>query len=79
MLFVWEAMARASNTLSVSEYEKILLGNKTSVLRSDLGKSLEEFCAIHQKLVVDLLNKTPGVSKTTLHAALMALGGARCQ
>jgi hypothetical protein len=44
-----------------------------------LGKSLEEFCAIHQKLVVGLLNKTPGVSKTMLHAALMALGGARCQ
>ena len=79
MLFVGEAMARASNTLSVSEHEKILLGNKTSVLRSDLGKSLEEFCAIHQKLVVDLLNKTPRVSKTMLHAALMALGGARCQ
>ena len=68
-------MARASNTLSVSEYEKILLGNKTSVLRTDLGKSLEDFCAIHQKLVVDLLEKTPRISKTMLHAALMTLEG----
>lgn len=52
------AMARASNTLSVAEYEKILLGNKTSVLRSDLAKSLEDFCAVHEKLVVDLFGRT---------------------
>ena len=62
-------------TLCLSEYEKILLGNKTSVLRTDLGKSLEDFCAIHQKLVVDLLEKTPRISKTMLHAALMTLEG----
>ena len=72
-------MARASNTLSVSEYEKILLGNKTSVLRTDLGKSLEDFCAIHQKLVVDLLEKTPRISKNHATCSPHDLGGARCQ
>ena len=72
---LWAAMARASNTLSLADYEKVVRGNNTSVLRSDLSKPLDEFCEIHKQLVVDLLDKTPRISKTKLHQALLLLEG----
>lgn len=68
-------MGRAANTCSAEDYEKCLLGNKTSVLRSDLSKPLDEFCEKHGALIVDLLGKTPRISKAMLSAALLSLEG----
>lgn len=59
--------------MALADYEKVVRGNKTSVLRSDLSKPLDEFCEIHKQLVVDLLDKTPRISKTRLHQALLLL------
>lgn len=66
---------RAANTCSAADYEKCILGNKTSVLRSDLSKTLEEFCEKHGGLIVDLLSRTPRISKALLTAALLSVEG----
>ena len=64
--------ARASNSLSKQEYEKIVRANKVSVLKADLSLTLDELACKYAGLLKDLLDKTARVSKNSLCEALLA-------
>ena len=50
--------ARASNSLSKQEYEKIVRANKVSVLKADLSLTLDGLACKYAGLLKDLLDKT---------------------
>ena len=70
--FSFAMAARASNSLSKQEYEKIVRANKASVLKADLSLTLDELASKYSGLLKDLLDKTARVSKTSLCEALVA-------
>ena len=70
--FSFAMAARASNSLSKQEYEKIVRANKVSVLKADLSLTLDELASKYSGLLKDLLDKTARVSKTSLCEALVA-------
>ena len=65
-------MARASNSMSNKDYAKVIRANKVSVLKEDFSMSLDDFANKHRSLLLDLLEKTGRVSKTSLSSAMLA-------
>ena len=65
-------MARASNSMSNKDYAKVIRANKVSMLKEDFSMSLDDFANKHRSLLLDLLEKTRRVSKTSLSSAMLA-------